>query len=247
MLSTHARRAAAARRTLRALRTATIALGLIALCALAGCAHFIPRDRPRVVQLPSVVPEPVEPIAEVAPGSVRVRVQADQAEGASPTVVYLTTDRAMPGSKTPTQEVAIGRANGGLSPAFITATVEQNLKFRVADNIHHHIFSKSEIGAFDLGPLGNNESKRISFGKPGILRLYCSLHPSENAALYIAPSPHFAEVPASGEVELSGLLPGRYQVHAWSESGPAMVANVEVRSGAVSPVELRRPDREARD
>ena len=241
MLSTQARPANAARRVRRwqEIEIATVALAIFALGVQTGCAGFVP------VTIPPPAPLPEEAKAP-EPGSVRVMVHGlDPSLAAeTPTVVYLAnladlaTDRETPVFEAPSQEIAIGRNDSGLSPAFIAAAVEQSLKFRVDDDIHHHIFSKSEIGAFDLGPLGKNESKRISFHKPGMLRLYCSLHPSENAALYVAPSPHFAKVPASGEVMLRGLLPGRYQVHTWNESGPPLAAQVVVRPGAVSTVEL---------
>ena len=239
MLSTQARPANAARRVPHWQEFATVVLALVALCVQTGCAGFVP------VTIPSPAPLPEEAKAP-EPGSVRVLVHGlDPSLAAeTPTVVYLAnladlaTDREMPVFEAPSQEIAIGRNDSGLSPAFIAAAVEQSLMFRIDDDIHHHIFSKSEVGAFDLGPLGKNESKRISFHKPGMLRLYCSLHPSENAALYVAPSPHFAKVPASGEVMLRGLLPGRYQVHTWNESGPPLAAQVVVRPGAVSTVEL---------
>ena len=236
MLSTHARRATGPRRVSRKQRTATVALSLAALCVQLGCAQFISPTRRPSAQIPSA-PMPVEP------GSIRIRLdQADRAGAASPTVVYLATDRGMPVFDAPTQEIPIGRSVGGLSPAFAATAVNQSVRFRVVDDIHHHIFSKSEVGAFDLGPLGKNESKRIRFSKPGMRRLYCSLHPSENSALYVAPSPYFAQVPASGEVVLHGLLPGHYEVHAWNESGRLVVADVEVRPGAISPIALHRSD-----
>jgi plastocyanin len=239
MLSTDARPATGPRRLSRQQRTVTAALSLAALCAQLGCAQFtFPTDAtsPPIAQIP---PAPLP----VAPGSIRIRLdQGDLAEAASPTVVYLATDRGMPVFEAPTQEIPIGRSAEGLSPAFAATAVNQSVRFRVVDDIHHHIFSKSEVGAFDLGPLGKNESKRIRFSKPGMRRLYCSLHPAENAALYVAPSPYFAQVPESGEVVLDGLLPGHYRVHAWSESGRPVVADVEVRPGAISQIALHHSD-----
>jgi plastocyanin len=160
----------------------------------------------------------------------------------TPTIVYLTSDRAQPVSQSPTRVIEIKRDEGDLSPAFTAAAMRQTLKFRIVDDIHHRIFSESAVGPFDLGSLGKGQSSKVSFDKPGMLRLYCALHPGENAALYISPSDHFAQVPASGEVVLSGLLPGNYALHTWSESAPESVVSVAIHPGSVSSIDIRRPD-----
>ena len=217
-----------------------VVLSLLTICAQPGCTTSRAPSPPPV--LPLSAPEPV------SLGGIRVRLRSPAAyRFATPTIVYLAAERAQPVWQIPEQLVEIGRSGSGLSPVFIAAAVNQSLKFRVVDDIYHHIFSESSIGAFDLGSLGKGESKRVSFDKPGMLRIYCALHPSENATLYISPSTHFARIPASGEVVLGGLLPGRYQVHAWSESKPNSVANVLVRSGAISRVEILRPEFGGRD
>jgi hypothetical protein len=182
-------------------------------------------------------------------GSLRVRMQGpvDARATAAPTIVYLTTDHALPVTQRPTRVIEIKRNRGGLSPAFTAAAMRQSLKFRIVDDIHHQIFSESPVGPFDLGSLGRGQSSRVSFDKPGMLRLYCALHPGENAALYISPSEHFAQVPSSGEVVLGGLLPGSYALHIWSESSPGSVVSVEVHSDTVSSADIRRPSPEGRE
>jgi hypothetical protein len=165
----------------------------------------------------------------------------------TPTIVYLTADRPWPVSPSPTRVIEIKRDEGGLSPAFTAAAMRQSLKFRIVDDIHHQIFSESTVGPFDLGPLGQGQSSGVSFDKPGMLRLYCALHPGENAALYISPSKHFARVPASGEVVLGGLLPGSYALHTWNEFAPESVVSVVVHPGSVSSTDIRRPDSRERE
>jgi plastocyanin len=214
----------------RSQHIAVIALSLLALCTSSGCAtpsRSIPLARP-----------------PAALGGIHVRMHWADTDGAAsaPTVVYLTADRARPVSPSRERVVKIKQSGGQLSPAFFVAAVRQSLKFRVVDDIHHHIFSKSDVGPFDLGSLGEGESARVSFDKPGILRLYCTLHHSENATLYISPSPHFARIPASGEVVLDGLLPGRYELHTWSESRPDSSLDIVVYPSGVSLAEIRGPE-----
>ena len=236
MLSIRAWLSTAARQVACSRHISLVVLSLLTICAQPGCTTSPAPSPPSV--LPHSAPEPV------SLGGIRVRLRPPAADGfATPTiVVYLAAERAQPVWQIPEQLVEIRRSGGGLSPVFIAVAVNQSLKFRVVDDIYHHIFSESNVGAFDLGSLGKGESKRVSFDKPGMLRLYCALHPSENATLYISPSTHFARIPASGEVVLGGLLPGRYQVHAWSESKPNSVTNVLVRSGAISRVEILKPE-----
>ena len=197
-----------------------------------GCA-----SDPPTPPTPRAGPEPI------ALGGIRIRLlgPSDARASAPATIVYLTTDRALPVSHNPTRVIEIKRDGGRLSPAFSAAAMRQSLKFRIVDDIHHRIFSESPVGPFDLGSLGRGQSSSVSFDKPGMLRLYCALHPGEDAALFISPSEHFAQVPANGEVVLSGLLPGRYQLHTWGESSPGSVVSVEIHPGSVSSVDVRRP------
>ena len=170
----------------------------------------------------------------MALGGIRVRMQGPEGGGGAtiPTIVYLTAKPALPVSQSPTRVIEIKRDGGSLSPAFSVAIVGQSLKFQIVDEIHHQIFSESAVGPFNLGSLGKGQSGRVSFDKPGMLRLYCALHPGENATLYISPSAHFARVPASGEVVLSGLLPGSYALHTWTESAPESVVSVVIHPGS---------------
>ncbi len=211
--------------------------GLLRVVALLWLAFFI---GPGCASDPSTAP--AGPKA-VALGGIRIRLHGPHHARASapPTIVYLTTDRALPVSQNPTRVIEIKREGGRLSPAFSAAAMRQILKFRIVDDIHHRIFSESPVGPFDLGSLGKGESGRVSFDKPGMLRLYCALHPGEDAALFISPSEHFAQVPANGEVVLSGLLPGRYELHTWGEASPRAVVSVEIHPGSVSSIDLRRP------
>jgi hypothetical protein len=72
----------------------------------------------------------------------------------------------------------------------------------------------------------------VQFHEPGLVRIYCSLHPSERAVVFVAPSPYFATFRPPGSYEIRDVPPGRYRLHAWSESISAEARAVTVQPGA---------------
>ncbi len=192
-------------------------------------------------------PSPAPP----ALGGILGRIQPglwDRAfDRSTPMLVYLSDAGLEPPAEASSTLAEIRRDGDALSPALLVVAVNQSVEFRITDDIHHRIFSYSDPGGFDLGPLGRGESRAIAFREPGVIRLYCSLHPSESAVIFVAPSPHFAKVPATGEVALSGLVPGRYRLRTWSDVLPSASLDVVVHPGRSTAVEIAIPALEQSD
>jgi hypothetical protein len=131
----------------------------------------------------------------------------------------------------------------GLAPAALAVAVGQSVRFASQADLYHRLFSYSEANAFDLGVLRRGESKSLRFHEPGVVRIYCSLHPSERAVVFVAPSPYFATFRPPGSYEIRDVPPGRYRLHAWSESTAAEARAVTVPPGAAVAVGIaaRRP------
>jgi plastocyanin len=222
-----------------------VALAIAALVVYPACAIWPPPGWLSKAVVPA--PSPAPPALGGILGRIDPGLGGHTFEAATPMVVYLNDAGAPPPAEASSTVVEIQRDGDALSPALLVVAVTQSVEFRVADEIHHRIFSYSDPGAFDLGPLGRGESKAITFREPGVIRLYCSLHPSESAVIFVAPSPHFAEVPATGEVALSGLLPGLYHLRTWSEALPSASLDVLVHPGRSTAVDISIPGLEETD
>ena len=217
-----------------------LALAVASLVLLPACATWPPPGWLSRARVPA--PTPVAPTLGGILGHIDSDLEGRGFDSATPMVVYLSSPGAAPAVAATSAVAEIRRDGDALSPALLVVPVNQSVEFRVADEIHHRIFSYSDPGAFDLGPLGRGESRVITFREPGVIRLYCSLHPSESAVIFVAPSPHFAQVPATGEVTLGGLLPGRYHLHTWSEALPSASLEVVVQAGRSTAVDISIPE-----
>ena len=100
------------------------------------------------------------------------------------------------------------------------------------------MFSLSEIARFDLGLYRNGASRSVTFAKPGVIRIYCNIHPSMSAFLVVVEGRAYGKTPASGTVLLPPVRPGAYRLRVWHERGGEKSVDVTVRPGTVTAAEV---------
>jgi hypothetical protein len=169
-------------------------------------------------------------------GTVEGRVL--DAGGAQPwVVVYLEGAEGPVGRRRP-PAASLRREPEGFSPPVLAVAAGQPVELAGADGIHHRFFSSSRPNDFELPTLASAEARRVAFEQPGVVRVYCSLHPGERGTVFVAPSPHFAALRAPGPWAIRGVPPGRYALRTWSEAPTPPERSVTVRRGARAFVEL---------
>ncbi len=175
-------------------------------------------------------------------GDVKGRLSLD-VEGASldragPVVVYLegtdsplvTTPRARP--------LEIRQQDATFTPGFLAIAAGETVVMPNDDVIFHNVFSYSTPNDFDLGLYPRGESRAKTFQYPGVVRLYCSIHESMNATIFVAPSSHFAIVGAGGSFAIRDVPPGKYRLRTWNRRLPPASQLVEVGPGDAVVTEL---------
>jgi plastocyanin len=178
----------------------------------------------------------VEPVLTPtdAPGDVEGRIRT--ALESAWTVVYLD---APDDEAAPRRGVATLRRDAeGFSPPLLAVGLGQPVELQSADGIHHRFFSYSRPNQFDVGLVRSGESARVAFSEPGLVQVYCSLHPGEQASIFVVPSPYYTAVQAPGPYAIRGVPPGSYALHAWSESHALSSRRVTVRSGRATSIEI---------
>lgn len=90
-----------------------------------------------------------------------------------------------------------------------------SVSFPNGDPIFHNVFSLSKTKAFDLGYYPQGQTRTMSFPKPGIVDVFCHLHPNMSATIVVTPTPHFAKPDAEGRFRLEGLSEGEHELVAW--------------------------------
>jgi plastocyanin len=181
------------------------------------------------------------PTPTPVPGQVRVQVWLQEAEkprlAAGDAVVWLEGLR-QPGFDPRQPRKRISQRDKRFEPHVEVVRVGDEVDFPNFDRVFHNVFSLSEVAKFDLGLYRNGASRAVRFEKPGVVRIYCNIHPQMAAFLVVVRSDFAARVPASGEVLLQGVPPGRHQLRVWHEKTEEQDLGVEATSGDESTVEV---------
>lgn len=182
--------------------------------------------------LPSPTPEPPPP------GSLKVIVSVLAADKkpapAKDAVAWLAGAQPAPGRKVVRPKVA--SRDKRFDPRISVIPVGMTVDFPNFDKIFHNVFSLSEVAKFDLGLYRNGEARSVTFQNPGLVRIYCNIHPQMAAFLMIVPSPVYGQAGQDGVIRMDGVVAGRYPVRVWDEKGGEWSGNVSIQPGQTSEV-----------
>jgi len=132
--------------------------------------------------------------------------------------------------------VDIAITDKGYAPHVVVVPAGSTVRFPNHDPFNHNVFSTSEGNAFDLGLYGRGETRTQTFSTPGLVRVYCNIHPRMVAYVMVMANRYYAQPGADGSFAIEGVPPGsgRYRLHVWHERIPAEVIK-EITPGAGGP------------
>jgi len=120
-------------------------------------------------------------------------------------------------------------------PRVLVAPAGSTVRFPNHDPFNHNVFSVSEPNQFDLGLYGRGETKTQVFRHPGLVRVYCNVHPRMVAYLVVTANRYYAQPGADGTFALERVPPGRYRLHVWHERIAAeVIKDITVTAAGVS-------------
>ncbi len=108
-------------------------------------------------------------------------------------------------------------------PRVLVVPVGTTVRFRNLDPFNHNVFSLSEPNAFDLGLYGRGETREHRFTGPGLVRVYCNIHPRMSAFVMVRDNAWYAQPAEDGTWAIPDVPPGRYTLHLWHERAAAEV------------------------
>jgi len=168
-------------------------------------------------------------------GKVGLGVTGANVEEAGPIVVYLESAGPQPLTfQLPKRPLEIHQHDASFTPAFIVIAAGETVVMPNDDVIFHNVFSYSTPNDFDLGLYPRGESRSKTFSYPGVVRVYCSIHESMSATIFVAPSIWHSLADAKGEFEIKDVPPGKYRLRTWNRRLPPATQLVEVTGGAVT-------------
>jgi plastocyanin len=101
-------------------------------------------------------------------------------------------------------------------PHVLAVQVNTQVDFPNADPIFHNAFSNYDGQIFDIGLYPPGQSRAVRFRRPGIVRIFCNIHPSMSAVIVVLDTPYFTTI-APGSFNFDDVAPGAYDVHVFDE------------------------------
>jgi plastocyanin len=162
-------------------------------------------------------------------GSVSGRVALVQKGGRrasdlSDVVVFLEGVKGRP-RPTPATMYMKGKA---FLPRVAVVAVGSTVEFPNEDPIFHNVFSVSGENRFDLDLYKRPKRGSWTFQAPGLVRVYCNIHPQMSAVVLVRDNAHFTLASADGAFTLADVPPGSYTLKAWHERAGEVAQPVTV-------------------
>jgi hypothetical protein len=123
-------------------------------------------------------------------------------------------------------------------PRVLVVQKGTRVDFPNTDTVFHNVFSVTPDNSFDLGSYRQGESKSVTLGKPGVVTVYCNMHPQMVGHVLIVPNAMFAKAGADGFYKIANVPAGKHRIVAWAPNAKPVTSEVEVVDSEAATVEL---------
>ena len=153
-------------------------------------------------------------------------------------VVYIDQPGLKAGQASQVPVPVIIQKDGTFKPHILPVLIGTTVEWPNHDEIFHNVFSMSEPKPFDLGIYKSNETKRVTFDKPGRVDVFCSIHTKMSCIVLVLENPFFASTDKNGKFRIENIPPGNYSIKAWHERLPSQTKQVSVPASGESVVDF---------
>jgi plastocyanin len=124
------------------------------------------------------------------------------------------------------------------TPRVVVVPRNAPVDFPNVDPIYHNVFSVSGANRFDLGLYRSGASRTKQFEEPGLVRVFCNIHPQMIGFVMVVDSDFAALTGADGKFRFEGVPAGSWALKAWHEEGAETATPVTVRARAETSVSV---------
>jgi plastocyanin len=178
--------------------------------------------------------------ATTAGGVAATDVRGSARSGSRPevnAVVWLETPNAHRAPQT--ARVGLDQRNLMFSPHVLAVRVGTVVDFPNNDRVFHNVFSFRDGKRFDLGMYPVGTTQKVTFGQPGLSRIFCNIHPQMAAYIMAVDSPYFSTSDQSGAFTIADVPAERYTYRAWKPGGPILTGSFSPQSA--TPLDVQWP------
>jgi plastocyanin len=167
---------------------------------------------------------------------------ADKRQDYSGGVVWLESAGAPPPAAPVRAGVArVIQKDKQFIPHVTAIQVGTGVAFPNLDPIYHSAFSTFSGQIFDLGLYPPGTSRTVAFRHPGIVRVFCNIHPTMSAVIVVLKEPWFAASDADGAFSIPSVPPGEYQMRVFHERAAQKILDALGRRVTVGGADLALP------
>lgn len=156
-------------------------------------------------------------------------------------VLWLEPVNAPVQSRAP-QRPSIVHKNKTFIPHVLAIQKGTKVQFPNRDPFFHNAFSNYDGQIFDIPLHAPGTTRDFTFTRPGIVRVFCNIHPTMSAVIVVVDTPYFAVSDTSGNLTIADVPDGEYRQHVFHERvAPAALKQLETMvtvPGALQPITL---------
>lgn len=174
-------------------------------------------------------------------GRITGKVALSDADGkrANADVIVYVVGFDEPPASTDKPTATVAQKSRAFVPDLVAVTVGESVSFPNGDAFLHNVFSQSPARKFDLGSFKKGEAKSKAFEKPGVIDVYCNIHPEMAATILVLPNRRHTRVGRDGRFVIDGVPAGTWTVFAYARRVAKPVSTkVTVTDGSDATVEL---------
>ena len=141
----------------------------------------------------------------------------------------------------PSRRAQMIQKNKTFTPHVLAIPVGASVSFPNLDPIFHNAFSNFDGQIFDVGLYKPGSSRTVAFRRPGIVRVFCNIHPQMSAVIAVLDTPYFAVSDKAGSFQIDNVPPGDYQFHVFHERASTETLDSVARKITVETAALQIP------
>ena len=174
-------------------------------------------------------------IAKPNTGEVKGTIKIKNKKDAKSVVVYLEN---VPGDPPKMKNAVIKQREKQFEPPLTIVVRGTTVDFPNEDKIFHNVFSVSRPARFDLGLYKSGTMKSVEMKRPGVVDVYCNIHPDMIAKVKVLDNGFYTVTAADGKFDIQGVPAGEYPIVAWLPSGGEATGKVTIKPGEAASVDL---------
>jgi plastocyanin len=124
-----------------------------------------------------------------------------------------------------TEVVTVAQKGRKFVPDLVAITVGEKVAFPNGDAFLHNVFSQSKDRKFDLGSFKKGETKTKEFPSPGVIDVYCNIHPEMAATIVVLPNRRHTRTKPDGTFLLEGVPTGSWTLFAYTRRATKPVSS----------------------